>query len=151
MTLYTDKGLHALARTIQTRRLALGSTQQKVADGCELSLATIYRLETGDTTKTPTDTTLERISNLLGLSRDELKAIAEERHSNDQNGHGNAGIHNVVTEVVPMLDYLTEAQFDLIFKEIINHPSMTAKRLTQCIRMILDRVDSLNHITKSIN
>lgn len=151
MTLYTDNGLHALARTIQTRRLALGLTQQKVAVGCELSLATIYRLETGDTTKTPTDTTLEKISNLLGLSRDELKAIAEERHSNEQNGHGNISIHNAFTEVAPMLDYLTEAQFDLIFREIVNHPSMNSQRLTHCVRVILDKIDSLDHTTKPTN
>lgn len=146
MSLYTSKGLLRLAEIVQNARFRRNMTQKQFALACELSTATICRLESGDTVKTPTDDTLEKVARFIGLTREELKAIAEQRNERDRATlHSRAnGEHNVVLEIVPVLDRLSEAQLDLVFQKIIEHHSMYRQRLTQYARVILARLDSLD-------
>lgn len=145
MSLYTPKGLLKLAEIVQNARFSRNMTQKQFAASCGLSTATICRLESGDTIKTPTDDTLEKVAYFIGLTRDELKALAEEREYNQVVApHLNrAPNHNVVLEIVPVLNRLSEAQLDLVFEKIIEHHSMYRQRLTRYARVILDRLDSL--------
>lgn len=138
MSLYTPKGLLKLAEIVQNARFERDMTQKQFAVACELSTATICRLESGDTIKTPTDDTLEKLAQFIGLTREELKAIAEENE-----GRWDDAVTSVAG-IVATLKSLSEAQLDLVFQEIIGHHSMTKRRLTQYARSILDRLDSLD-------
>lgn len=136
-SLYTLKGLLKLAEIVQNARSSRDVTQKQFALACGLSTATICRLESGDTVKTPTDETLEKVARFIGLTREELKAIAEEREGEMNDAETS------VTEIVSTIAHLSEAQLDLVFQGLIDHQSMTQRRLTQCIRLILNRLDSL--------
>lgn len=141
MSLYTAKGLLKLAEIVQNARFARDMRQKEFAAACGLSTATICRLESGDCIKTPTDETLEKVALFIGLTREELKAIAEEREYG--NGHED-GINAFATlELLSNIKQMNESQLNLLFSEIVKHPALSKTSLTRYVRLILDRIDVL--------
>lgn len=63
--------LSVIGRNIRERRTWLGMTREQLAERCDLSVQTIYRVEQG-MTREPSIATLSRICNALGCSLDVL-------------------------------------------------------------------------------
>ena len=68
---YSLHDLSVIGRNIRERRTWLGMTREQLAERCDLSVQTIYRVEQG-MTREPGIATLSRICNALGCSLDVL-------------------------------------------------------------------------------